>query len=178
MAMSQLNQTSDDGTPFVIRRAIDADAEAIIAIIEGIAAERIYTAVSRPWSVAQQRQYLVSQSAREVVFVAETQRKLIAGYQTLELWAPTLESMAHVGQIGTFLGPEWRRQGIGETLFRSTVDFARERDFMKFVIQVRSGNRQAQRFYQRLGFRECGRLTRQVRIGDQEDDEIVMEFFL
>ena len=89
-----------------------------------------------------------------------------------------LVSDAHVGQIGTFLRPEWRRQGIGEALFRSTVDFARKRDFLKFVIQVRSSNLSAQRFYQRLGFRECGRLTRQVRIGKQENDEIIMEFFL
>ena len=173
-----MNQMSNDGMPFVIRRATDADAEAIIAILEGIASERIYTAISRPWSADQQRQYLVSLSVREATFVAETQRELTIGYQTLELWAPTLDSMAHVGQIGTFLRPEWRRQGIGEALFRSTVDLARERDFLKFVVQVRSCNRSAQRFYQRLGFRECGRLTRQVRIGDQEDDEIIMEFFL
>jgi hypothetical protein len=53
----------------------------------------------------------------------------------------------------------------------------RKRDFLKFVIQGRSSNTSAQGFCQRLGFRECGRLTRQVRIGEQEDDEIIMEFF-
>jgi ribosomal protein S18 acetylase RimI-like enzyme len=167
----------DDGT-VAIRRATAADAEAIVAILEGIASERIYTAINRPWSADEQRQYLVSLSAREAIHVAEPRGEAIIGYQTLELWAPTLDSMAHVGQIGTFLAPEWRRRGIGEALFRSTLDFARKRDYLKFVIQVRSSNASAQAFYQRLGFRECGRLTRQVRIGEQEDDEIIMEFFL
>jgi L-amino acid N-acyltransferase YncA len=116
---------------FAIRRATEADAEAIIAILEGIAAERIYTAISRPWSAGEQRQYLVSLSAREAIHVAEPRGKVIAGYQTLGLWAPTLESTAHVGQIGTFLAPEWRRRGIGEALFRSTLGFARKRDYLK-----------------------------------------------
>ena len=166
-----------ESAPFVIRKATEADAEAIIAILEGIASERIYTAIN-PWSADRQRQHLVSLSAREAIHVAETERQAIIGYQTMELWAPTLDSMAHVGQIGTFLRPEWRRRGIGEALFRSSVVFALGRDFLKFVIQVRSSNASAQSFYQRLGFRECGRLTRQVRMGEQEEDEILMEFFV
>lgn len=86
--------------------------------------------------------------------------------------------MAHVGQIGTFLRPEWRGRGIGKALFQRAVDFARKRHYLKFVIQVRSSNISTQTFYQRLGFRECSRLNRQVWIGGQEDDEIIMEFFL
>ena len=174
----KVKSESKQDAQFAIRRATEEDAEAIIAILGGIASERIYTAIDRPWSADQQRQYLASLSAREAIHVAETERDAIVGYQTLELWAPTLDSMAHVGQIGTFLRPEWRRRGIGETLFNRTVDFARKRDFLKFVIQVRSTNISAQGFYLRLGFRECGRLSRQVRIGEQEEDEIIMEFFL
>jgi len=167
-----------EGAFLAIRTAVEADAAAIVAIIEGIASERIYTAISRPWSADRQRQHLISLSPREAIHVAETERDGIIGYQALELWAPTLDSMAHVGQIGTFLTPEWRRRGIGEALFQSTVNFARDHRFLKFIVQVRSSNLSAQGFYRRLGFRECGRLTRQVRIGEREDDEVIMEFFL
>jgi GNAT superfamily N-acetyltransferase len=58
-----------------------------------------------------------------------TEQEGVIDYQTRDLWVPTLDSMAHVGQLGTFLRPEWRRQGIGEALFRGALDFARERDF-------------------------------------------------
>lgn len=173
-----VDQARKDGVAFTIRRATAADAEAMIAILQGIASERIYTAINRPWSADEQRRHFVSLSARESIHVAEQASIGITGYQTLELWAPTLDSMAHVGQIGTFLKPECRRRGIGEALFETTLGFARIRDYLKFVIQVRSSNAPARAFYQRLGFHECGRLTRQVRIGEQEDDEILMEFFL
>jgi L-amino acid N-acyltransferase YncA len=163
---------------FSIRKATQSDAGAILAILEEIAAAGVYTAISRPWTADQQRRYLASLSPREAVHMAETQQGEIIGYQTLDLWAPTLESMAHVGQVGTFIRPDWRRQGVGESLFRCTVDFAREYDFQKFVIQVRASNSGALRFYQRMGFRQCGRLSRQVKIGDQEDDEVIMEYFL
>ena len=173
-----VDQSLKERVAFAIRRASAADAEAIVGILERIASERIYTAIGKPWSADDQRQYLVSLSAREAIHVAEARGKAIIGYQTLELWARQLESMAHVGQIGTFLAPEWRRRGIGEALFQSTVAFARKRDYLKFVIQVRSSNVSAQSFYRQLGFRKCGRLTRQVRVGDQEDDEVIMEFVL
>lgn len=161
-----------------IRRATPDDAEAIIRVLDGIATEGIHSAISKPWSAARQRQYLLALSDREAVHVAESPQKAVIGYQTLELWAPTLDSMAHVGQLGTFLQAEWRRAGIGEALFRSTLEFASARDYRKFVIQVRSSNTAAQGFYHRLGFRDCGRLTRQVRIGGLEDDEVIMEYFL
>ena len=142
-----------------------------------MASERVYTAISRPWLADRQRTYLRSLSAREAVHFAETARDGIVGYQTLELWAPALDSMAHVGQIGTFLKSERRRRGIGEALLQNTVEFARKRDFRKFVIQVRASNGSAQRFYERMGFHHCGRLTRQVRIDDRDEDEILMEIF-
>src|SRR5262245_29176969 len=122
------------GVSYAIRRATEADAEGIIAILEGIASERIYTAINKPWTADQQRQHLLSLSVREAVHIAESDREGIIGYQTLDLWAPTLDSMAHVGQVGTFLRPAWRRQGIGEALFNRTADFARKCDYLKFVI--------------------------------------------
>ena len=163
---------------FTIRPAVPEDSEAVIAILAGIASERIYTAVSTPWFVEQQRQHQLSLSARETIHVAESIHGKVVGYQVLELWAATIDSMSHVGQIGTFLAPECRRQSIGHSLFERTLEFARKHDYGKLVIQVRSSNLSAQGFYRQLGFRECGRLTRQVRIGDQVDDEVIMEFFV
>ena len=173
-----MSLVSKSGTAFGIRAATESDAEAIITILEGIASEQIYTAINKPWSADQQRRYMMSLSPRETVQLAETECHEVIGYQTLELWAPTLDSMAHVGQIGTFLRPEWRRRGIGEAFFENMIEFAREHDFRKFVIQVRSSNVAAQNFYGRLGFHACGRLAQQVRIGQKEDDEIIMEYFL
>jgi len=147
-------------------------------VLEGIVSERIYTAIEKPWSAGEQRRYLLSLSPREAFHVAEIDQRTVVGYQSLELYSPSLHSMAHVAQLGTFLRPDARRRGVGRALFQASLKFAGECDFSKIVIQVRSSNSGAQAFYTQLGFRECGRLSRQVRTPEREDDEIIMEFFL
>jgi RimJ/RimL family protein N-acetyltransferase len=164
--------------PFSIRAAVPADASGMIALLLEIAGERVYTAITEPWSAAEQERHMARLSSREAIQVAEDQDGHLIGYQVLELWAPSLASMAHVGQVGTFIKAEWRGQGVGCALFRHTVAFALIHSYGKFVVQVRSSNSAAQAFYRRLGFNECGRLARQVRFADVEDDEILMEHFL
>ena len=110
--------------------------------------------------------------------MAETEAGIIAGVQSLDLWAASIQSMRHVAQLGTFLLPEWRGLGIGRRLFQATNEFARVAGYRKLVIQVRASNGPAQSFYKRLGFEVCGRLARQVIIDGIEDDEILMELFL
>jgi ribosomal protein S18 acetylase RimI-like enzyme len=161
-----------------IRRATPADAPAIVGVLQTIAAERVHSAIDVPWSVEEERRYLNSLSAREAIHVAVTELGEIVGLQSLDLWTPTLTSVAHVAQLGTFLLLEWRRRGVGKALFCVTEKFARDAGYSKIVIQVRASNEPAQKFYRRLGFRACGRLKRQVRIDGLEDDEILMEFFL
>jgi ribosomal protein S18 acetylase RimI-like enzyme len=166
------------GKQIFVRRATADDAEAILTILDIISRHRVFTAIDEPWSADQQRRYISCLSVREALHVGEQPAGTIVGYQTLELWAPTLKSMSHVGEIGTFVAPERQRRGIGEALFRTTLQFASNAAFRKFVVQVRSANTGAQAFYQRLGFRECGRLARQVRIDGRDDDEILMEYFM
>ena len=161
-----------------IRRAGAADAGAIAAVLGTVAAERIYSAIDRAWTVEEERRYLESLSAREAIHVAVEDGHGIVGLQVLDRWSLTLTSMAHVGQVGTFLLPAFRRRGVGRHLWTVTQAFARDAGYRKLVIQVRASNRDAQEFYRRLGFGECGRLSRQVIIDGREDDELLMELFL
>ena len=57
-------------------------------------------------------------------------------------------------------------------LAQATFTFAREYGYQKLVIWVRASNEAGQKFYIGLGFRECGRLSRQLLIGKEYDDEI------
>ena len=67
---------------------------------------------------------------------------------------------------------------MARQLWSATGSLAREVGYRKLVIQVRASNTAAQAFYRRVGFEECGRLTRQVIIDGVEDDELLMELFL
>jgi ribosomal protein S18 acetylase RimI-like enzyme len=161
-----------------VRRATVDDAPAIAAVMMVVAAERIHSAIDRAWTAEEERRYLESLSPREAVYVALSSESAVIGLQTIERWSPSLTSMAHVAQIGTFLLPDWRGQGVGRRLWSATKAFAREAGYVKIVIQVRASNAAAQAFYRALGFCECGRLARQVVIDGAEDDEVLMELFL
>lgn len=160
-----------------VRPATISDAGPLVRLLSSISAEGGFTAISEPWSVEAQQRYIERLSPRECVLVAAADG-VILGYQTLDLWAPTIASMAHVGQMGTFISRQWRRLGLGQALFEATTAFARRNGYLKLVIQVRASNQGAQAFYERMGFVPCGRLSRQVRIGGIEDDELLMELFL
>ena len=163
---------------FQIRPASTEDARGIASVLESVASERIHSAIDRAWTTEEQRSYLESLSGREVFHVATAASGDVIGYQSLDLYSPVLPSMAHVGQLGTFLLPEWRGRGVGQALFNATKRYAASVGYRKFVIQVRASNVPAQTFYRRVGFLECGRFRAQVIIDGRPDDEILMEFFL
>jgi len=125
----------------------------------------------------QEREYLSSLSKREGVFLAEIENKVV-GFQSLDLWAKYTDSFDHVGQIGTFVLPEWRESNIGSQLADYTFQFARNNEYKKLVIYVRARNRGAINFYKKLGFIQKGILTNQVFIDEHYEDEIFMELFL
>jgi L-amino acid N-acyltransferase YncA len=161
-----------------VRRAVPEDAPAIVDVLAVIVAERVHSAIDRVWSIEQERGYLESLSAREAIHVVVAGADRIVGLQILDRWSALLDSMAHVGQVGTFLLPAWRGRGVGGELWKATAAFAREAGYRKLVVQVRGANAHARSFYRRLGFSECGRLSRQVIIDGIQDDEILMELFL
>lgn len=164
-------------TVLQIRRAVPKDAPGIVHVLEAVVAERIYSAIDRAWTVEQEASYIHSLSCRESFHVAIDATAGVVGFQSLDLWSSLLPSMAHVGQVGTFLLPQWRGHGVGRQLWSATESFARAAGYRKLAIQVRASNTIAQGFYRSLGFKECGRLTRQVIIDGVEDDELIMEYF-
>jgi len=161
----------------LIRKANPQDADDISALWTIICSERIYTAVNKPFTPQQEKEYITSLSDREGIFLAEKQDRII-GFQTLDKWARFTDSFNHVGTIGTFVHPEWRGKKIGRKLADYTFNFARKNNYEKLVIYIRANNTIAIKFYRKMGFIEKGTLSRQVKIDNQYEDEIFMEMFL
>jgi hypothetical protein len=86
-----------------IRRAVPEDAAGIVAVLDVVSAERIHSAIDRVWTVENERRYLEALSPREAIHVAVDEARGVVGLQILDRWSAILDSMAHVGQVGTFL---------------------------------------------------------------------------
>jgi ribosomal protein S18 acetylase RimI-like enzyme len=177
--MARQDGLTPKGIPMqiIIRRATSDDAKAISAVWEVVCAERVYTAVNRPFTPQQERDYIASLSDREGIFLAEVDGRVV-GFQSLDLWAKYTDSFEHVGVLGTIILPEWRRKEVGRRLAEHTLGFARANGYEKIVIYVRAGNTGARAFYRSLGFVHRGILARQVKIDGRYEDEVFMELFL
>lgn len=70
----------------------------------------------------------------------------------------TLPPYFGAGQVGAisevFVGQRWRRLGVGRRLVERTIQWYREQEISRVELQVVSGNPEAVRFYERLGWQQ------------------------
>lgn len=96
-----------------------------------------------PWSESTFKSLLRQPHA--ALFVAETGDQ-IAGYAAV--WFVADE--AELGDLAVH--PDYRRRGIGSILLRRALQEARGRKIRVLYLEVRAGNEEARRLYERSGF--------------------------
>jgi L-amino acid N-acyltransferase YncA len=163
----------------LIREAQPDDAEAVVGIFNPIIEAGIYTAFDTPFSVEQEREYLLRFPARGVFHVAvRRQDHTIVGFQSLEPFATYTHAFDHVGVLGTYVDLACRRQGIATSLFAATFPAARGKGYEKLFTCVRADNAGALATYLHQGFRIVGTAQRQAKLHGRYVDEIMIEGFL
>ena len=86
---------------------------------------------------------------------------------------------AHVGSIGLSVSVGCRRRGIGQILVEIAIQRAQKSGLRKIKLEVFAQNNAAIQLYQKLSFRNVGRLRDEVMRNDGTyDDIIIMERFL
>ena len=68
---------------------------------------------------------------------------------------------------------EYRRSGIGRTLFDALSSYVTEKNITRLFLEVREGNEPAVSFYRQNGFEEVGR--RKNFYSNPQEDALVME---
>jgi len=87
--------------------------------------------------------------------------------------------LAHVATIvSVYVLPEYRRQGISEALMSHITNYLQDKKFIKLKLFVVSSQTNAYEFYKKLGFKEVGRLEKELLSEGKYSDEIIMERFL
>lgn len=167
-----------DGRKIIVREAELGDSEAIMKILNACISEKGKTSLTKPIkSVEEEKEFFLSLDKREGILVCELDQRVV-GFVTLYLYNKIIESIHHVGGVGTFVLPNFRGMGVGVVLMRETFNFARKLNYEKLIAEVRRSNNKAKSFYEKMGFKKVGELTNQIKTEGKYDDVIVMEILL
>ena len=155
------------------------DAAAIVSIFNPIIESGLYSVFIDPFTVEEEREYILNFPARGVFHVAinVTDQQLV-GFQSIEPLATWTSAFDHVGVIGTYVDLAQHRQGIASHLFVASFAAARRNGFEKLFTYVRGDNPAALKTYLSQGFSVIGTATRQARIRGRYIDEVMIEKFL
>ncbi len=82
--------------------------------------------------------------------------------------------MSHVGEVGIGLAARAREAGIGTELMKTTIEESRKRGFRLLVLHVFAGNERARHVYEKVGFRETGRIPMRFYRKGRYIDDIIM----
>jgi ribosomal-protein-alanine N-acetyltransferase len=113
-----------------------------------------------PWSWNEQRIYYCMRNRECVVLAARDRRRLVA-FAIMEFY----DEHSHLSLLAVL--PGYQRHGVGRQLLEWLEASARTAGIFSVHLELRSTNEGARAFYEKLGYRECGRKT--AYYGGRED---------
>ena len=109
----------------------------------------------------------------DAAFVAATVSGTI---RAVGLWrrgsTAVFQHRAEIQQIMSH--PDARGLGLGKRVVEGLIENARDQGFEIVMLGTRGNNHGAIELYERLGFRECGRMPNAIAVGDERWDDVWM----
>jgi GNAT superfamily N-acetyltransferase len=84
-------------------------------------------------------------------------------------------SLAHTFWVhAVYVHPDARGSGASTALMQAAIESAAAKGARRVVLWVNEANTTARRFYERLGFKEAGRIPQGIRAGEHYVDDVLM----
>jgi len=107
--------------------------------------------------------------------VARVDDKLVGGASV----HPHTDKRAHVAEFGIFIRDGYRNLRLGTMMTKMFIEIAKKRGFEVLQLSVYATNEKAFHVYKKCGYKECGKLTRDIKFLDGTyTDRILMELLL
>ena len=113
-----------------------------------------------------------STKAGMLYLVARVDDKVVGGASI----HPFTDKRSHVAEFGIFIRDSYRNVGLGTELTKTFVEVAKEHGFEILQLSVYTTNKRAFHVYKKCGYKECGKLSRDIKFLDGTyTDRILME---
>jgi RimJ/RimL family protein N-acetyltransferase len=113
------------------------------------------------------------EKGRAIDIVAETDGRVIADSEVIRD-AAFFQTFFHVGQLGIMIGGGYRNLGLGTHIMKVLIEESRKAGLRVLVLNVFANNSRAIHVYEKVGFREIGRITNGVHRKNKYFDNIMM----
>ena len=115
---------------------------------------------------------LSDQEKKERTYVAaEVDGKLIANSQVSRFGAGR---QSHVGLLGIAIRDGYRNIGIGTQMMETLLDEGKKMGIKVLILDMFATNKRAKHVYEKMGFREVGRIPKKIFKDSKYIDEILM----
>lgn len=173
--------TTKTGQEAVIRYAELSDAENLTNFINNFSLEDRFTRFSgEQLSLEEEKEYIQSEvkaiAAGDAVKLFCYVNQQLAGVCDIHRDTSLLTRKRHAGVLGLIVGKDFRGQGIGQQLMSTTIEEAQKHiSGLRMVkLDCFATNVPALSLYQKLGFREVGRIPKSLFYKNQYVDEVIM----
>lgn len=94
----------------------------------------------------------------EIGIVAEVEGRVVANSVVTRKSGP----MSHVGSLGIAIKAGYRNTGIGTEIMKTLIDESRKMGLKVLVLDVFASNRKARHVYEKVGFKESGKIPKGI----------------
>jgi len=145
----------------VIRPTTTEDADAICAVIAGVANERQYIALQGPPNRERFQRFVADGIvANNAQYVALEQVEVVGWCDITRMQR---DVFAHRAVVGMGVAARWRGRGIGRALLTTAIREARSRGISRVELEVRADNSAAIALYASTGFQTEGDMPDALR---------------
>ena len=159
----------------IVVRAITADhADSFRACLDAVAREKRFLALIEAPPLENVREFVRGNVAQDSVqFVALDGERVVGWADIFTAWQPAL---AHTGNLGIGVLPEYRRRGIGGELLRTCLAKARAKGITRVELEARVDNHDGIRLYEKAGFVREGLKRNGMRFDGVYYDTVLMSY--
>lgn len=166
-----------DGRTVALDWLKEDDLPEVVEVLNSVIREREYLSMNNEIIDMEQERQWFERGTKEGMryLVARIDGKAVGGASI----HPHTDKGAHVADYGIFIQEGYRNLGLGTTLTRELIEIAKKQRLEILQLSVYATNNRAFHVYRKCSFRECGRLTRDVKFLDGTyTDRILMELLL